>query len=125
MYLIQIKIKTKLISRLYNFTKENFIPILKQDLKPIERFCVKITGESMINVGLIPGSVVEITKNIQIYHNDIVLAKLNGIHTIKRLLINHDNTYTLMPENMDYDPIEVKEDMDFCIEGVVTKILNK
>jgi SOS-response transcriptional repressor LexA len=124
MYSVQIKIKTKLINRLYNFNKKNYILSLKQQIKPIEKFCVKILGNSMMNVGIINGSIVEITKNIQVYHNDIILAKVNGVHTIKRLLINHDNTYTLMPENIDFEPIDVCYEMDFCIEGVVTKIIN-
>jgi DNA polymerase V len=124
MYAIQIKINTKYINRFYQFTQDHYSFVTpEEDYKPIEKFCVKITGESMINAGITPGSIVEITKNISVFHNDIILAKVNGVHTIKRLFINHDNSYTLYPENIDYEPIDVHEDMAFEIEGVVTNVI--
>jgi DNA polymerase V len=124
MYQINIKIKTKFISRHYLLSKAMFKKSLKSyKPKPVEKFCVRIAGESMVNAGLFPGAVVEITKNLHPCHNDIILAKVNGVHTIKRLFINHDNTYTLMPENMDYEPIHVDLNCDFEIEGVVTRVV--
>ncbi|MGL4758131.1 MAG: LexA family protein [Patescibacteria group bacterium] len=123
MYSINIKIKTKLINRIYNFCQTDLHNTKNKLAKNIKKFCVRIAGESMINAGLYPGSVVEIAKGINAQHNDIILAKLDGVHTIKRLYIDDCNNYMLMPENFDYDPIEIAPEDDFEIEGIVFRVV--
>lgn len=124
MYQTEIKINTKFINRLYNFSLYNYNKIKTAKSQVTEKFCIRIAGESMINAGITPGSVVEVTKNITPYHNDIVLARINGVHTIKRLQISNDHTYTLLAENKSFEPIVIDENMDFTIEGVITNIFS-
>jgi DNA polymerase V len=124
MYNIQILLTSNYLNRLYNFDLSYMQD--NSDLRffpPVEKFCVRITGESMVQAGIKPGDVVEVVKNMEVVNNDIILAKVNGIHTIKRLQINHDHTYTLLPENIDFDPIIIDESMDFEIEGIVTRVV--
>ena len=124
MYSINIKINTKLITRLYSFTNNNWRTKNNKLKQRLKKFCVKIAGESMINAGLYPGAIVEIARGLTPCHNDIILAKLDGTHTIKRLWINEDNTTFLLPENFDFEPINVADYQSFDIEGVVTRIVS-
>ena len=53
---------------------------------------------------------------------DIVLAVIDGEFTIKTLARKKDGTPCLLPANSTgaFNPIEIKEGMDFEIWGVVT-----
>lgn len=83
-------------------------------------FFVTIQGYSMIDVGLMPGdkAVVDRSKTPNI--GDIVLAVLNGEFTIKTLGRHKSGAPRLMPANKDFKPIEITEEMQFEIWGVVT-----
>ena len=83
-------------------------------------FFVTIQGYSMMDVGLLPGdkAVVDRSKTANI--GDIVLAVINGEFTIKTLAKNKSGQPILMPANKDFKPIEINEEMQFEIWGVVT-----
>lgn len=83
-------------------------------------FFVTIQGYSMMDVGLLPGdkAVVDRSKTANI--GDIVLAVINGEFTIKTLAKNKSGQPILMPANKDFKPIEIHEEMQFEIWGVVT-----
>ena len=51
---------------------------------------------------------------------DIVLAVINGEFTIKTLGKNKSGAPRLLPANKDFKPIEITEEMQFEIWGVVT-----
>jgi DNA polymerase V len=83
-------------------------------------FFVTIQGYSMMDVGLLPGdkAVVDRSKNANI--GDIVLAVINGEFTIKTLSRHKSGVPRLLPANKDFKPIEITEEMQFEIWGVVT-----
>lgn len=83
-------------------------------------FFVTIQGYSMIDVGLLPGdkAVVDRSKTPNI--GDILLAVINGEFTIKTLAKNKSGAPILLPANKDFKPIEITEEMQFEIWGVVT-----
>lgn len=85
-------------------------------------YFVTIQGYSMIDVGLLPGdkAVVDRSKNAAI--SDIVMAMVDGEFTIKILGRDKDGAPRLLPANTTgaYPIIEIKEDMQFEIWGVVT-----
>jgi SOS-response transcriptional repressor LexA len=122
MYQTKIILSTKFVTRTYAFDNHSY-HIAYKGYESLDKFCVRISGESMIQAGICPGDIVEVAKNLTPFHNDIVLAKIDGIHTIKRLYINEDQSYTLFPENIDFEPIEISSMMDFVIEGVVTRVV--
>ncbi|MDA0967524.1 MAG: hypothetical protein O2970_11275 [Proteobacteria bacterium] len=51
------------------------------------------------------------------------MAALDGELTVKRLHKTSNKTY-LMPENKRYSPIEVTEECDMSIWGVVTNVIH-
>jgi len=85
-------------------------------------FFVTIQGYSMIDVGLLPGDKAVVDRAKQASVGNIVLAVLDGEFTIKTLGRNKDGAVRLLPANSTgaYKPIEITEEMNFEIWGVVT-----
>jgi len=91
---------------------------------PKTSFCVRVNGQSMIKAGIDDGDLLIVDKSLHADNNQIVLAVINGEFTVKRLL-KKGNRVFLLPENPDFDPIEITEFMDFRISGVVTGVIKK
>ena len=83
-------------------------------------FFVTIQGQSMIDVGLLPGDKAVVDRSKQASIGNIVLAVLDGEFTIKTLSRTKDGAVRLLPANKDYSPIEITEEMNFEVWGVVT-----
>lgn len=85
-------------------------------------FFVTIQGYSMIDAGLLPGDKAVVDRSKLASVGDIVLAVLNGEFTIKTLSRHKSGAPRLLPANStgEYSPIEITEDMQFEIWGVVT-----
>ncbi len=85
---------------------------------PVATFYVRVTGDSMINVGIHPGSILIVDRAVEADDGDIVIARINDELCVKRLRIQ-DGRVWLIPENEHYQPIEVIEGMDFEVWGRV------
>lgn len=85
-------------------------------------FFVTIQGYSMMDVGLLPNDKAVVDRSKIASIGDIVLAVLDGEFTIKTLSRTKDGKVRLLPANSTgaYSPIEITEDMNFEIWGVVT-----
>jgi DNA polymerase V len=85
-------------------------------------FFVTIQGQSMIDVGLMPGDKVVVDKSKSAVIGDIVLAVVDSEFTIKTLSRNKDGSIRLLPANSTgtYKPIEITESTQFEVWGVVT-----
>lgn len=85
-------------------------------------FFVTIQGQSMIDVGLLPGDKAVVDRSKKANVGDIVLAVVDGEFTIKTLARSKDGNACLLPANCTgaYSPIEIKEGMSFEVWGVVT-----
>lgn len=83
-------------------------------------FYVVVSGDSMIGAGIEEGMRALVDTTIAPKNNDIVLAQYVGTenYTIKRLKKNGE-TLLLHPDNPDYNPIPVDENI--IIRGVITK----
>jgi DNA polymerase V len=85
-------------------------------------FFVTIKGDSMIDVGLLPGDKVVVDRSKTPGIGDIVLAVVDREFTIKILDHGANNMPRLMPANSTgtYRPIYIRPDTQFEIFGVVT-----
>lgn len=85
-------------------------------------FFVTIQGQSMIDVGLLPGDKAVVDRSRIASIGDIVLAMLDGEFTIKTLSRSKEGQVRLLPANSSgaYLPIEISAEMNFEIWGVVT-----
>ena len=68
-------------------------------------FALTVTGNSMINAGILDGDVVIVRKQSTARNGEIVIAMIDGEATVKRLQADGSQIW-LMPENPDYDPID-------------------
>lgn len=86
---------------------------------PPATFFVRVSGNSMIDVGIASGDVLVVDKGILAKDGDIVIAIVDGGFTVKRLY-QRNGKQALLPENPDYQPIEFAEGQTVEIWGVVT-----
>tara|TARA_B100000900_G_scaffold175296_1_gene148730 strand:- start:107 stop:505 length:399 start_codon:yes stop_codon:yes gene_type:complete len=91
---------------------------------PSATFCVRVTGDSMQNAGILSGDVMVVDRSLEPKNNTIVLAVLDGEFTVKRIQKKREELF-LNPENKDFKPIKVTEEMNFQVWGVVTHIIHK
>jgi DNA polymerase V len=90
---------------------------------PGSTFMVTVKGNSMRDAAILDGDMLLVDSAIEARHGKIVVAVLNGELTVKRLEKTASGI-RLMPENPDYQPIEVPEDASFFIWGVVTRVIH-
>ena len=87
-------------------------------------FCVKVEGPSMKKADIHSGDILIVDRSLEPEHHNIVLAVIDGEFTVKRLAVNDGNIY-LSPENDNFTPIKITEEMDFLVWGVITHIIHK
>lgn len=87
-------------------------------------FLVKATGNSMENAGIYDGDILVIDRSVEATSGRVVLGVLNGEFTVKRILWKKNKLF-LVPENKEYKPMEINEEEDFQIWGVVTFSVHK
>lgn len=91
---------------------------------PAATFFVKVAGSSMVNAGIHHGDILIVDRSIEPADRKIVIAVINGEMTVKRIKKKGDRIY-LQPENEAFDPIEIDQDCEFQIWGVVTSVIHK
>jgi DNA polymerase V len=90
---------------------------------PSSTFYVRVSGDSMIGAGIHPDDMLVVDRSIRPRHGKIIIAVLNGELTVKRMQQRRGKVI-LMPENENYQPIPIAEEMDFSIWGVVTNVIH-
>lgn len=91
---------------------------------PASTFFIRVDGYSMINAGIFPDDILIVDRSLEAVNNRIVIAVLDGELTVKRLKIIQ-GIYYLCPENRDFEPICITDDIDFNIWGVVTYVIHR
>ncbi|MCC5796482.1 MAG: transcriptional repressor LexA [Methylophaga sp.] len=83
------------------------------------RFVLKVNGDSMIDKAIMSGDYVVVQSQRHAKHGDIVVALVDGYDaTLKTMLLNDDGTITLMPANVNYEPVTLPAQR-VSIQGVV------
>lgn len=91
---------------------------------PEQSFLVRVTGESMRNAGIHHDDILIVDRSLAAANGKVVIAALHGQLTVKRLKTLPEGKVFLMPENEDFEPIEINPDEDIYIWGVVTKVIH-
>lgn len=87
---------------------------------PSATFYVRVSGDSMKDVGIFDNDILLVDKSIKAKQGDIVIAALNGGFTVKELYLK---PLSLIPHNDNYNPIVITEHDDFEIFGVVSGVV--
>ncbi len=82
-------------------------------------FALRVNGDSMIEVGIMPGDILLVEARQTAKDRQVVIASINGEVTVKTLCISSGGTISLAPENRRYRPIAITPDTDFRIQGIV------
>ena len=84
---------------------------------PAATYYVRAQGESMMRVGIHDGDLLVVDRALEPVHGDIVIAALDGELTCKILDLKKRR---LLSGNDVFPPIELGEDAELVIEGVIT-----
>lgn len=90
---------------------------------PSATFFVRVSGNSMINAGIHENDILVVDRSITPVTGKIVVAAIDGQLTVKRLHKTNEKLF-LMPENQEFEPIEVREGSEVYIWGVVTNVIH-
>ena len=103
--------------------KEIRISLDKELVKNKEAtFYARVSGNSMENAGLSDGDLIVIDRALDPVKNKIAVCFLDGEFTVKRIIKNKGKIY-LKPENKNYKKIEMKEENQLIIWGLVSYVI--
>ncbi|MBP0001816.1 MAG: translesion error-prone DNA polymerase V autoproteolytic subunit [Cyanobacteria bacterium SID2] len=91
---------------------------------PDASFCVRANGDSMIDAGIHPGDLLVVDTVLEAQDEDVVIAVVDGELTVKRIRWKNESLW-LVPENANYQPFRVTEEMNFRVLGVVTNVVHR
>jgi DNA polymerase V len=91
---------------------------------PSATFYVRVNGDSMTGAGIHSGDMLIVDCSLEPVPGKVVIAVINGEHTVKRLMREGDRIL-LIAENAEYPPIEISELEDLHIWGVVTLVMHQ
>jgi len=97
---------------------EYFVP------HPSATFYVRVTGESMTGAGILPDDILIVDRSLDAVHDSIVIAVVNNELTVKRLY-KRNGRIELRPENPAYPVIQLDQEMELTIWGVVSGVTRK
>ena len=94
--------------------------------RPRADFLLRVVGLSMRDAGIIDGDLLAVHRTPTAHDGQIVVARLDDEITVKRLK-HHRGQLLLLPENPDFDPIEVDPQRvdSFAIEGLYVGIIRQ
>ena len=105
--------------------KETRISLDRELVKNKEAtFYARVIGDSMIGAGLDDGDLLIIDRSKNPENGKIAICLVDGEFTVKRIKKENNKLY-LMPENKKYKPIELKEENELIIWGVVEYVIKK
>jgi len=105
--------------------KEIRISLDKELVKNEEAtFYARVSGDSMQGAGLENGDLLIIDRSIEPSNNKIAVCFVDGEFTVKRIKIESKKVH-LIPENKKYSPIEINEENELIIWGVITYVIKR
>ena len=105
--------------------KETRISLDKELVKNKEAtFYARVDGDSMIGAGLDHEDLLVIDRSLNPENGKIAICLVDGEFTVKRIKKEREKLY-LIPENKKYKPIELKEENELIIWGIVSYVIKK
>ncbi len=87
-------------------------------------FFVRVSGDSMINVGIFDNDILIVDRSLTPTKQSIVLVSIDGELVIKTLVKDQSNNYYLRSENSNYPNIPLNSNTDTIIWGVATYVIH-
>lgn len=103
---------------------ESAIDINKYIIKhPSTTFYARVDGNSMAQ-NFNDGNILVIDKSLPLANGKIAVCFVDGEFTVKRIKIEKDKCL-LIPSNSDFTILEINENNNFMIWGIVTFVIKK
>ena len=98
---------------------------LNEHLMPRKEACylLRVSGESMIGASIHDGDLLVVDRSLTPANGKVVIAILDGQFTVKTLEKKRGKI-RLLPANPDFEPIELKDEQELQIWGVVTRVIH-
>ena len=91
--------------------------------KPRADYFLRVKGLSMMDAGILEGDLLAVHKTADAQRGQVVVARIGDEVTVKRF-DRKRNKIILLPENQDFEPIEVdSRSDDFAIEGLAVGVI--
>lgn len=87
-------------------------------------FLVRVAGDSMRDAGIFHNDVLVVDRSVTARNGSIVVAVVDGEMTVKKLT-RRGNKILLLSKNPEYPNIEVKDEQDFMVWGVVVSVIRR
>ena len=87
-------------------------------------YLLRVQGDSMRDDGILDGDLVAVHRTNEARDGQVVVARIDGELTIKRLE-RRDDRLRLLPRNPAHPPIDVRPGQDFAIEGVYCGLIRE
>ena len=87
-------------------------------------FLLKVKGESMIDAGIHDGDILVVDKSMSATDGRVVIVALDGQFTVKTLEKKRGKI-RLIPANPEFAPIEIKDEQELQVWGVVTSVIHQ
>jgi DNA polymerase V len=105
--------------------KETRISLDRELVKNKEAtFYARVSGDSMVGAGLDDGDLIVIDRSKNPENGKIAVCLVDGDFTVKRIKKEKNKMY-LIPENKKYKAIELKEENELIVWGVVEYVIKK
>ena len=85
---------------------------------PVSTFFFSVEGDSMQGAEIFAGDILVVDKSIRPRHGQIVVAFVDGQRLVKRLY-RRNGRVALLAENPLYPPLEIGEDQELLVWGVI------
>ena len=104
---------------------EEYLDIGKYLVNNIEStFFVRVSGDSMVNVGIYNNDIMVVDKSLTPKNQSIVVASLNGELVVKKFLKDKQGKCYLKSENENYPKIILDSKVETTIWGVATYVIH-
>lgn len=83
---------------------EDYLTLPQSMLGRDELFCLRVQGESMIEMGILDGDIIVVRQQADAENGEVVVAMIDDEATVKRIFFE-ENRIRLQPENSHMEPI--------------------
>ena len=87
-------------------------------------FFMEVKGDAMKDAGIWSGDILVVNRSLSAKHGRVVIVTI-GEELFIRRLYKLRNKVLLMPENKEYEPMEINNDIESVIWGVVNYVIHK
>jgi len=116
------KVKCGMPTELGDESVDDYMLIPKSVVGTHPEMFIPVIGDSMIDADYEEGDLLRVKFGVTAHDGDNVLAWVDGQCTVKSLFSDEDGTRWLVPQNDNYDSIQLTEEMDVRILGVVVSV---